>query len=194
MKISLTNLSFSYDKKPILRDLSLTLRPGDRIAVMAASGTGKTTLLHLLAGLLRPDGGSVTGIPHGKVGMLFQEDRLLPQLTVLDNLAFAAPRASRAERMEWLSRLGLAEEAQRLPEALSGGQRRRAAIARALSIQPKLLLLDEPFTGLDADSREQAARVILEAAQDAVLVAVTHHPHEAELLNAGILPLPQLRE
>ena len=194
MNISLTDLSFSYDKKPILRDFNWTLHSGERIAVMAASGTGKTTLLHLLAGLLHPQRGRIEGIPQGAVGMLFQEDRLLPQLTVLDNLAFAAPHASCTERLEWLSRLGLEEEARSLPEALSGGQRRRAAIARALSIRPKLLLLDEPFTGLDAASRKRAARVILDAAQDAVLVAVTHDPHEAQLLDARIFRLPQLRE
>ena len=192
MKIICRDVSFSYGEKQILRGLNFTLQPGSRTALMGPSGCGKTTLLRLLAGLERPDTGSIAGLPPEGVAMVFQENRLVGQLTLLDNLSLVAPRRPARELETRLLELGLGEEAGRYPAELSGGMKRRAAIARAAAFQSPLMLLDEPFTGLDEQNRERAARFLLHHARDRVLFAVTHDPAEARLLDAQILQMRDL--
>lgn len=187
---SLCSVSFSYGDHLVLQDVSITLNKGDRIALMAPSGSGKTTLLRLLAGLERPRLGTVEGIPAMGVSMVFQEDRLLPQLTVLGNLAVAAPRTSRAALLALLDEVGLAPVANSHPSTLSGGMNRRVAIARAVAFGSPLVLLDEPFSGLDEQTRAQTAAFILRHTQSCALLAVTHDPQEAALLDAKIIVLP----
>lgn len=187
--MELSHVSFGYPGKPLFRDLSLTLILGERLAVMGPSGRGKTTLLRLMAGLEQPETGTVTGIPKEGVSMVFQENRLVPGLTVLQNLSLVAPRAGREELLELLRPLGLGEEGDSYPGSLSGGMARRAAIARAAALGSPLVLLDEPFTGLDEAARQAAADFILERFSHAALAAAVHHPEEAELLNARIIEI-----
>ena len=181
MDILIQNLSKSYGEKRIFSHFSCTIPSGCCCAVMAPSGTGKTTLLRLLLGLEKPDEGKISGIPAAK-SALFQEDRLIPHLSALQNIRMTAGRRSQEEARQLLAQLGLAD-CMELPAAkLSGGQARRAALARAL-IQPgELLALDEPFTGLDESGRCQAAEAIRRYRKGRTLLLITHREEDLPLL------------
>lgn len=191
--IKLCKVSFSYGVAPVLHGVDFTLREGERIALMGASGSGKTTLLRLTAGLERPASGTLAGIPKEGVSMVFQENRLLPQLTALGNLALVKPAASRRELTALLGELGLADQADVPPDKLSGGMKRRVAIARAIAFGSPLVLLDEPFSGLDEQMRAQTADFILRHTAGAMLLLVTHDPQEAALLDARVMDLASLQ-
>lgn len=195
MSLLLQNVSFSYGEKQVLRDLSLSVEAGERVALMGASGEGKTTLLRLLAGLEKPSCGTIACLPPRGVSMVFQENRLLPGLTALDNLRIAAPKSDTASLLALLDELGLAGEAHSYPDALSGGMKRRVAIARAAAFARPLFLLDEPFTGLDAENSARAAAFLLRhLPADGSLIAVTHDRREATLLNARIVTLGDIEK
>jgi len=173
---------------------NLTVAEGEIVAVVGGSGCGKSTLLRLAAGLegatrgrIRLDG-EIIKAPRTEVGLVFQEPRLLPWLTVAQNIGFGLydrPRAEREQRVaEVLQRVGLAEYAGRWPRELSGGQAQRVAIARALAPRPKVLLLDEPFSALDAFTRASLQEHVLDLweAFRPTLVLVTHDVEEAAFL------------
>ena len=180
--IDICNISFSYGEKPVLRDYSLRVGRGERICLFAPSGIGKTTLLRLIAGLEKPTSGEIR--LGGRVTYLFQEDRLLPWLNLLDNLTLIGADRQRALRV--LESVGL-EEAEKFPDELSGGMRRRAAIARAICAGGEILLLDEPFTGLDAGLRGRSAEALKREFADAAVIMVTHIQEEAEIMGAEIV-------
>lgn len=182
--IKICRLSKSFGEKDVLRDLTLTLVGGGRYALMGPSGCGKTTLLSILAGLLRADGGRVEGLPP-RVSMVFQEDRLLDGLSAYRNLRVVLPASvSDAAIFGCLAALGLGEDAQRPVSELSGGMRRRVAIARALLAEGELLLLDEPFKGLDEATRAQTAAYLVQHTEGKTVLLVTHDSEEAALLGA----------
>ncbi|MBQ7934878.1 MAG: ATP-binding cassette domain-containing protein [Clostridia bacterium] len=183
--ISLNNISFSYEKKNVLKDFSLTVPDTGRIALMGPSGCGKTTVLRLLMGLEKPASGSITNAPY-PVAAVFQEDRLLSHKTVLENAALATGNTEKAATI--LEKLGLGVNLHQYPAELSGGMRRRVAIARALCTPSRILVLDEPFNGLDDDTKHLTADLILKEWKGAILM-VTHLKEEAELLGAKILPM-----
>lgn len=188
--MELSHVTFGYPGRMILRDFSLALWPGEPVAVTGPSGCGKTTLLRLMAGLERPLSGTVSGIPPEGVSMVFQENRLVPSLTVLENLALVSPRSRREELLALLAPLELAAEGDSLPSALSGGMARRVSMARAAALGSSLLLLDEPFTGLDPENRQRAAAFLRERFAGARVAAVVHHREEADLLGARIVTIP----
>ena len=173
-----------------LEDVSLHIPAGEIVALLGASGCGKTSLLRIAAGLeeasgggIRLDGKKVVG-PHHAIGMVFQEPRLMPWLTAAQNVAFglSADHASAVDDI--LGRVGLAGQARKLPRDLSGGQQQRVALARALVVEPKILLLDEPFSALDAMTREDLQDHLLElwALKRPTIVLVTHDIEEAAVL------------
>ena len=182
------------DGTPALSRVSLTLRAGEIGVVLGASGCGKTSLLRLVAGLEPATSGRVTLdgepliAPHSAIGMVFQESRLLPWLRVDENVGFglsAVPAAEwRQQVAESLSHVGLADQARRWPRDLSGGQQQRVALARALVARPKVLLLDEPFSALDALTREglQDHLLTLWARHRPTILMVTHDVEEAVAL------------
>ncbi|MET7244095.1 ABC transporter ATP-binding protein [Methylobacterium sp. EM32] len=191
----LDRLSKTYaDGTRALADISLTLRAGEIVALIGGSGCGKTTLLRLIAGLDRASAGTIhldgEGVtaPHPGVGIVFQEPRLLPWLSVADNVAFGLadlPKAERRARVAHaLDRVGLAEHSQRWPRDLSGGQQQRVAIARAFVAAPKVLLLDEPFSALDALTRAGLHRHLLSLWEESrpTVLLVTHDVAEAVAL------------
>lgn len=185
--IALRNVSFSYDTTPVCADVTWALPDAGVVCLWGPSGCGKTTLLRLLAGLEKPSAGQVEG--SGRVSMVFQEDRLLPWLSALENVTLTGAEESRARRM--LADLGLTEdEIMALPQHLSGGQQRRVALARALVADSDLLLLDEPFNGLDEDVWRSVIPLVMAYAETRPVVMVTHIRQQAELLQAWMVPLP----
>lgn len=166
MDLRLENVSHRYDALAVLDGVDLTARDGEILAIIGPSGCGKSTLLQIAGGLIRPSDGRVTAAGAAPAGCLnpityvFQDFALLPWRTVAGNVALALEHhpLSRAERSERvaaaLARLGLAEFADALPRQLSGGMRQRVGIARALVVDPAVLLLDEPMSALDAQTRE----------------------------------------
>lgn len=198
--LAIDHLAKTYDNGTIALDgLSLTVDAGEIVAVIGGSGCGKSTLLRLLSGLdqatrgtVSVDGATITE-PHPAVGIVFQEPRLLPWLTVGENVGFGLaqlPAAERSRRVaEALTRVGLADYACRWPRELSGGQGQRVAIARALVPQPTVLLLDEPFSALDAFTREELQEYLLDLWADnrPTLVLVTHDIEEALVLASRIV-------
>ena len=187
MSFGLNGVSFSYGGTSICKELTWHLPETGTLCLWGSSGCGKTTLLRLLAGLERPEVGNVLLPGQGRVAMVFQEDRLLPWMSALENVMLPGADRKRAEEM--LLALGLAEELHRLPAELSGGQQRRVAIARALASDADILLLDEPFNGLDEASWRMAAPLITARAQEIPVVLVTHVDSHAQALQAHILRL-----
>lgn len=177
-----------------LRAIALSIPQGEIVAMVGGSGCGKTTLLRLVAGLDAPSSGRIEldgsdlREPSPDVGIIFQEPRLLPWLTVADNIGFGIANLAKAEREERIAsvllRIGLAGFEKRWPRELSGGQAQRVAIARALVTRPKVLLLDEPFSALDAFTRASLHEHLLalwETERLSVLI-VTHDVDEAVTL------------
>ncbi|MDQ2869960.1 MAG: ABC transporter ATP-binding protein [Acidobacteriota bacterium] len=205
-RVEVRRLSKSYARVPALDGVSLTLEPGTTTALVGASGSGKTTLLRCLAGLLPPDEGEilfdgrdVAGVPAERrgVGVVFQSYALFPHLTVAGNLAFGldvrkTSARDRARRVaELAEELGLERLLDRRPGEISGGERQRVALGRALAYRPVLLLLDEPLAALDpnlADSvREALARAI--AAERTTVLLVTHDRSDALRLGDRVVLL-----
>ncbi|MEM7067501.1 MAG: ABC transporter ATP-binding protein [Pseudomonadota bacterium] len=196
--ISFANVSYSEDSKQILDDITLDVEPGKILCLLGPSGSGKTSLLRIAAGLIENcsgtvsiDGAVVTGpsgfVPPEKrgVGLVFQDYALFPHLTLLQNMEFGLAEFGRKEAREQavrvLSRVGLEGRADNYPHILSGGEQQRVALARALAPRPGILLMDEPFSGLDSrmrDSiREQSLELLRETRSTAVIV--THDAEEA---------------
>ncbi len=193
--LRLEHLSKTYqDGTRALADVTLTVGEGEIVALVGGSGCGKTTLLRLIAGLDRASAGAILldgqpiTEPHPAVGIVFQEPRLLPWLTVADNVAFGledVPAPERRARVAHaLEMVGIPEHAGRWPRELSGGQQQRVAIARAFVTAPKLLLLDEPFSALDAFTRASLHEHLLGlwAESRPMVLLVTHDVQEAVAL------------
>ena len=182
-----------------LDGITLDVKPAEIVAIVGGSGCGKSTLLRAISGLDTPsqgrillDGEAVTQ-PHEKIGMIFQEPRLLPWLTVADNVGFGLEHRSKREReglaAAALVRVGLTDKAKMWPRELSGGQAQRVAIARALVPHPEVLLLDEPFSALDAFTRADLQDHLLDLWADLrpILILVTHDVDEAVVLADRIM-------
>jgi len=166
--------------------------PLDHVLLHGPPGLGKTTLLRCVAGLERPESGSITGVPE-RLGYVFQEDRLCGVFSAVANVRLATGRAlPEAEILRHLEELGLAGSARRPVSQLSGGMRRRVAIARAVCAGPRLLLLDEAFKGLDDQCRRDTVAYIRRHTPGASLLCVTHDPEEAALLGGRCLDLSTL--
>jgi sulfonate transport system ATP-binding protein len=193
--LALEHLSKTYaDGTRALSDINLFVRESEIVALIGGSGCGKTTLLRLVAGLDRASAGAIRlddeaiDGPHPAVGIVFQEPRLLPWLSVADNVAFGIAHVGAAERRarvdHALEKIGLSEHAGRWPRDLSGGQQQRVAIARAFVANPKVLLLDEPFSALDAFTRASLHEHLLGLWEETrpTVVLVTHDVQEAVTL------------
>jgi sulfonate transport system ATP-binding protein len=182
-----------------LERFSAEIKLGEIVAIIGGSGCGKSTLLRAIAGLDRASTGTVTldgttiTAPHAKIGIIFQEPRLLPWLSVADNIGFGlsdqAAEVRRAKVAAALAKVGLSDKAKAWPRELSGGQAQRVAIARALVPQPEVLLLDEPFSALDAFTRRDLQDHLLDlwAETRPTLILVTHDVDEAVVLADRVL-------
>jgi iron(III) transport system ATP-binding protein len=197
--IDIKGVNLSYGPTHVLKDIDLSIRPGELFAFLGPSGCGKTTLLRLIAGFAQAqtgqvllDGQDVAALPPWKrdVGMVFQSYALWPHMTVAQNVAFGLeerrkPRAEiTAKVAQALELVGLSAYAQRRPAQLSGGQQQRVALARTIAIEPKVLLLDEPLSNLDAKMRVSVRRDLRELQQRLGLttIFVTHDQEEANTI------------
>ena len=179
-----------------LRDINLAIKPGEFIVLLGPSGCGKSTLLYLIAGLETPSTGSILSFdqpvlaPSPQRSLIFQETSLFPWLTVWQNVSFGltlrgAPQEERRRlAIDALQRVGLAEAMNKRPDELSGGMRQRVAVARALTMRPEVLLMDEPFAALDVQTRAKMQDFLLDVWRDsgASVLFVTHHIDEAVAL------------
>jgi NitT/TauT family transport system ATP-binding protein len=180
------------DAEPVIEGLSLEVAEGQVASLIGPSGSGKSTVLRAISGLHPPDGGAVElGVEAAEMGFLFQDDALLPWRTARQNVALGlklhglAPGEALAEADRWLVRLGLAGLEDRYPRQLSGGQRKRVALAQVLALKPRLLLMDEPFASLDAIVRHHVTQDLLEwvERERIAVLLVTHDLEEAQALS-----------
>jgi sulfonate transport system ATP-binding protein len=184
-------LTASGQSVRVIADLSFALEEGETGALIGPSGCGKSTLMRILAGLDRNFDGAVRIPAQGRIGMAFQEPRLLPWRSVEDNVRLAAPEASEAEIAGLFAALGLSDHRTHFPGELSVGLARRTALARAFAVRPTLLLLDEPFVSLDAPLARQMQRDLarLVESRSIITVLVTHDVDEAIALADRIFVL-----
>ncbi len=191
MKAILKGVGKRYGDQWVLRDLDLTLEGVN--VLMAPSGRGKTTLARLLLGLEQPDSGSL--VVDGQIVAQFQEDRLCSQLSAVGNVALCCPQLGREQIETALARLGLCEEDWAKPaRQLSGGQARRVALARALLAPAEGVILDEPFKGLDEETRQRAMDWVHRALNGRWLLLITHDEQEAGAFGGASVVIPELRK
>lgn len=185
MELIISQLSKSYHELPVLDRVSLHLVSGNIYCLMGPSGSGKTTLFHILLGLLNADSGEITGLNKKRISAVFQENRLCEAFTPVENVTMVMPSSSGNHKKaeEALKRLLPAESLGRLASTLSGGMKRRVAIIRALSVPFDMLIMDEPFTGLDEDTKQQVISYIKEECKGKLVLISTHQEEDVQLLN-----------
>lgn len=187
MSIELKNIfkSFGEPPKQVLSNVSLVF-PEGITCIMGQSGIGKTTLANIIAGLVPPDSGEVIGLKGKKISIVFQDDRLLEWESALSNVLFVKNDPQHAR--ELLTQAGLADSINKKASELSGGMKRRVCLCRALIAEHNLLILDEPFKGLDGELKPS----IMQMAKDhaaGIIICITHDPAEAEFLGGGVVTL-----
>lgn len=208
--LEVKNVSYAYDHQRVLSDINFTIEPGSIVGLLGLSGSGKTTLLKLLSGLIEPNQGNVLiqgriPIKNGKrdkacasdLGVVFQQFNLFMHLTVVDNVALAyrlrtksSKEKARLKAMQHLSALGLEDQALKFPDQCSGGQQQRIAIARALILNPSILLIDEPTSSLDKEN----TKILIELLRDLhkkglTLMLITHDLEFAKALCESVIEL-----
>lgn len=182
-----------YGEKVVLRDFSTRFPAGTCTCIMGPSGCGKTTLLRLILGLEEADGGTISG-RRFPMSAVFQENRLFEDFSALSNVSAVCARGSRQEAARQLSALGLAGSLHAPVRTLSGGMKRRVAIARAVLAPGELLILDEPFTGLDRDTKAVVLDYLKAHTQGRTLILVTHDPAERDALANQVLEMTPAEE
>ena len=187
MPIIFDRVSFSYQNTPVLQQFQASLPDRGCVCLQGPSGSGKTTLLRLLCGLEKPQSGIIRGLAGRSFSVVFQEDRLLPWKTVLQNVSLVAKDP--ATPIELLTAMGLKEYISSFPSQLSGGMQRRVAIARALAFNGDILVLDEPFNGIDPERWQQLVFIIQKQYQNRLIVLATHIPEQQVAFQAQIIQL-----
>jgi len=185
--LKLNNISKSFDKKSVITDFSYSFPANGIVAIMGASGCGKTTLLRIITDLEKPNNGTIEKAPNTRISYVFQEDRLFPTISALKNVECCCDDTEKAK--ELLVKVNLGEFIDYLPAELSGGMKQRVAFARALSMDADIILLDEAFKSQDEHTRELLYEIIREEAKKHLIIMVTHDIDEAGNLNARIINL-----
>lgn len=180
--VKLCDVSFAYKDKNILEHINESFESGKKTAIMAPSGSGKTTLLFLIAGLLKPQSGAIEySTEKPRISMVFQEDRLLEQQSILCNIQLVNPDITADEVSKMLTLSGLSYNLNTKVNKLSGGEKRRVSIIRALMAEYDILLMDEPFTGLDEKNKTTMMNLIFDKASKKTVILVTHNQTEAKI-------------
>lgn len=195
--IKVRDLSLKFGEQIIFDRLNMDITGGEFVALLGASGAGKSSLLRIIAGLAPPTSGSVTGSDNqplaGRIAWMGQKDLLYPWLSVIDNVALGARLRGEKVDRDWarhlLARVGLSREEKSLPATLSGGMRQRAALARTLYERQPIVLMDEPFSALDAITRTQIQILAAELLAQHTVLLITHDPAEACRLSHRLLVL-----
>ncbi len=190
MKVEIRNLCKSFGDKQVLQNVNLDFEDHEIYCLMAPSGMGKTTLLRIMMGLETYDSGTITGIQKGSVGVMFQEDRLLDYLTPVENISLVCPKTTLRSTLEQSLAEILPEDSLKQPVSeLSGGMKRRVALARTMWYPSSLLLMDEPFTGLDEETKKTVINYLLGLRKGRTLIVSTHDPDDVGLLGAQVIRL-----
>ena len=184
----LENICKKYGEKTVLQDVSFVFPGGRRTCIMGPSGCGKTTLLRIILGLETPDAGTMTGRPE-RLSAVFQENRLFEDFSALSNVAAVCSKEDKGKIEEHLTALGLGDSLTKPVRTLSGGMKRRVAIARAVLAPGELMILDEPFTGLDKDTKAVVLEYLKTHTQGRTLILVTHDPAERDALAHRVLDM-----
>lgn len=189
--IILQSISKSFGETEVLSHISLTFKAAGAYCLMAPSGAGKTTLLKILMGLLLPDSGSLYGMENKRIAAVFQEDRLLEDASALQNIRFVTGKRCSTACLEEMLSVLLPKDCLNQPvSGFSGGMKRRLSILRALLSPSDIILMDEPFAGLDLENKRKAIDLINRLSKDKLLIVSTHDPEDASLLNAETVTLP----
>ena len=183
--IEVNNLSFSFGNDKIISDLSINLEEGKTYCIMGKSGIGKTTLMKLLAGLLKAEKGKITGTEKRKKSFIFQENRLLPWLNVYENVKYITDDEDKI--MKALQATSLLDEKDKSADELSGGMARRLAIARAIAFDGDVFFIDEPLYGLDIKTSQGILELIRKTVKNKMAFIITHSPEEAFYLADEII-------
>ena len=191
--IAVKSLKKSFDNEPVVDEVSFSVRKGETLAIVGPNGAGKTTILRMIAGLIEPDQGVIE--VRGRVSMVPQENLLLPWRSLRYNIGLGLKFSGIPEKErnfvveEVADIMGIKEYLEMNPWKVSGGTARKAAIARALAIKPDVLLLDEPFTGLDIDSRKSLFLTLIKLKPRITMILVTHNMEEVNMLANRVLIL-----
>ncbi len=185
--IELKNISKSYADNKVFDGFSFSFEYGKTYCVTGNSGCGKTTLLNIILGLVKPDSGSIEGVPE-KISAVFQEDRLCEDITAYANVFAAVPKGiKRTDVEKCFAALGLSDCMDKNINELSGGMKRRVAIARALLAESEFVILDEPFKGLDIETRKRTIKTVFDYTKGKTVIFSTHDIAEAEIFGAFVL-------
>jgi len=184
--IKFNSVSKSFDGKKIVEDLNLEFPEKTVVCLSGESGIGKSTILNLISGLEKCDSGEIIGIENKSFSYVFQDDRLIEWLSVLENITVVLNSTKRIEKNKtaehWLEKFDLLNCKYKYPSELSGGMRRKLSIARALAFSGDIFLLDEPFKGLDKKSKQNVAKVILSNSKNKLVILVSHEPDEIKMM------------
>jgi ABC-type nitrate/sulfonate/bicarbonate transport system ATPase subunit len=192
LNIIIDELTKYYNDKPVLYRVSLEIPSGKINAILGPSGSGKTTLLRLIAQLEKPDSGRITGVSQADTAFMFQEPRLFPWLDAAGNIACVLDNKKSAAyyaAADWLKKVGLSEDGKKYPSELSGGMNRRVALARTLAYNKPLVLLDEPFHGLDAKLKTEIIGLVKKESKGKTVLFITHDLSEAAALADNVIRL-----
>lgn len=204
--LEVKNLYKEFNNRPILKDISFTLKDGEIMTIVGPSGAGKTTLLRIIAGLETKDSGEILidgqAYDSGKVGVVFQDYNLFPNLNVLQNITLAptmvlkeSKEEANKKAYELLNRLQMNGREKQYPYELSGGQKQRVAIARALAMKPRILCYDEPTSALDPNLRKEVGKMILDLKKSGLTqLIITHDLQFAENVADQMLKVQPLSE
>lgn len=187
--IKLENICKSFEEKIIFENLNIDIQKGEITILMGASGIGKTTILRMLMGLEFPNCGKITGLDKAKLSAVFQEDRLCENLSVKSNLKLVLNGKTDIDIKEHLKEVGLESELETKIKNLSGGMKRRVAIVRAVIYGGDVFIMDEPFKGLDFDTKQKCMDYIMNHLAKKTLIISTHDKQEGQYLNGKILSL-----
>jgi NitT/TauT family transport system ATP-binding protein len=190
MDIELVHLSKQFNDKLLFANLNIAFLEGQINCLMGASGTGKTTLIHILMGLVKPDSGEVLGLHGRQIATVFQEDRLIEHWDAVRNIRLVCDKTLSTELIKQeLIKVGLEDEQDKPVQNYSGGMRRRVAIVRAVLAKSDVLILDEPFKGFDETLKMQMIHYVKKSTKGKTVIVVTHEKEEVQLLGANLITL-----